>query len=78
MPVGEHRQLHLAQVNPQGGGVVRKFPRGARVQQQLVSPVLDVKGQPASELRQAPSGAVFSIKTTNFMGVLLSFVIPTG
>ena len=44
MPVGEHRQLHLAQVDPQDGGVVRKFSRGARVQQQLAPPVLDVKG----------------------------------
>ena len=60
VPVGEHRQLHLAQVDPQGGGVVRKFPRGARVQQQLVSPVLDVKGQPGLRAETGPlRGRIF-------------------
>ena len=46
VPVGEDRQLHLAQIDPQGGGIVRELPRGARVLQQTVPPVLQVQGQP--------------------------------
>ena len=46
VPVGQHRRVHPLQAHPQGGGIVGKRARGARIQQDRLPLVLHIKGQP--------------------------------
>ena len=69
--VTEHHRIHPGQVQPQGGGIVRKCAGGAGIHQQGMAGSLDIQAQAVFMGAARYAGGVFDQGNDTHSGTLL-------